>query len=201
MSLNIERCIRINEQGIAKNGMQLHAISPDATTAADVYRLLSYNYPKFFKMDELCKWAWLCAEVLLTETEGHLYDGLNKDNIAVVIATAHGCLETDKKYTTTISTIPSPALFVYTLPNIMLGEICIRHGFKGEQACLMQEGFDAEAIQFLVSDMLEQRGMDACLCGWADVTADKHELFFCWVTKHKKGIPFTADMMQQLMNS
>lgn len=180
--------------------MHWHAISP-GSNAADIYRSLAYNYPKFFKMDELCKWAWLGAEALLAEGEGHLYDRLNKNNIAVVLATAHGCLDTDKRYIETIKEVPSPAVFVYTLPNIMLGEICIRHGFKGEQMSLMQESFDADAIHFLVSDTLEQRGMDACICGWADVTGDKHEIFFCWVTKQGKGLPFTADMMQQLMNS
>ena len=30
---------------------------------------------------------------------------------------------------------PSPALFVYTLPNIVTGELAIRHQIYGETAC------------------------------------------------------------------
>lgn len=178
--------------------MPLHAIPANAD-AVDMYRMLSFNYPKFFKMDELCKCAWLGAELLLSDGVTHLYDGLNKNNIAIVLATANGCLDTDKRYMETLKTVPSPAVFVYTLPNIMLGEICIRHGFKGEQLSLMQETFDVQEIHFLVSDLLEQRGMDACLCGWADVKDDEHGIHFYWVTKHGKGLLFTPEIMQQLI--
>lgn len=164
----------------------------------DLYRLQGHNYMKFFKMDLLCKWAWLGAETLLVDNGTHVYDGIDKSKIAVVLMTGHGCIDVDKKYLASMSDIPSPALFVYTLPNIMLGEICIRHGFKGEQLCLVNERFDAEELHFWVTDLLEKRGMEACLCGWADAYDNNKDICFFWVTKQKGETPFTINHLNEL---
>ena len=165
-----------------------------------IYRQLQYSYPKFFKMDMLCKWAWLGAESLLSSAEGFLYDNIDKNKVAVVLCTSHGCIEVDKKYSETIATIPSPALFVYTLPNIMLGEICIKHGFKGEQACLVSEAFDSSELYFWITDLMEKRGMEACLCGWVDVVASEHDLCLFWITKGSTGTVFSTKTVEQLYN-
>lgn len=164
----------------------------------DVYRQLGFNYLKFFKMDVLCKWAWLSAEALLKNGDGFVYEGIDKNKVAVVLMTGNGCIDVDKKYLETVATIPSPALFVYTLPNIMLGEICIRHGFKGEQACLVSDGFDSNELYFWVNDLLQNRGMEACICGWVDATSEQHDTCLFWVTKQNGGIPFSANHLQQL---
>ncbi len=148
-----------------------------------VYEALHRAYPKFFKMDMLCKWAWLAAEYLLMTDEDPVYEGYDKDKTSVVLFTDAGCIEADRRYQETLATIPSPALFVYTLPNIMLGEICIRHGFKGEQLCMVQDRFDSTELLFWVNDLMIQKNMDACLCGWVDVTADVQDVCMFWVTR------------------
>ena len=152
-------------------------------------------------MDLLCKWAWLGAETLLMQNGVPVYGGVDKTKIAVVLMTNHGCLEVDKKYQETTNTIASPALFVYTLPNIMLGEICIRHGFKGEQACFVNDRFDVEQLHFWVNDLLHNRGMEACLCGWVDAVTDDHNISLFWVTKNGGGIPFDTDILQPFSTS
>ena len=93
-------------------------------------------------MDSLSKLGWLAAEILLK-------DSFNKEALSVrkmsglVFANANSSLDTDIKYYETAKDIASPALFVYTLPNIVIGEICIRHNFKGENAFFISEQFDA----------------------------------------------------------
>lgn len=175
-----------------KKPLAIDTSSPEAA-----YRSLPGNYPKFFKMDILSKWAWLGAEVLLKEGEGFLYEGKDKEKIAVVLATRHGCLDVDKRYQETVSEIPSPALFVYTLSNIMLGEICIRHGFKGEQTCLVQDSPDPAEIYFWVKDLLEHREMDACLCGWVDAYDHHASLNMFWIAKHGSGASFTPTALAE----
>ena len=136
----------------------------------EIYRTIQMNYPKFFKMDVLCKWAMIGAEYLLKKEEGYIYQGIDKEKVAVVLITKNGCLDVDKKYLESTKTIASPALFVYTLPNIMLGEICIKHGFKGEQLCIVQDDFDKEELNFWVNDLLKNRGMEACVYGFVDAS-------------------------------
>lgn len=167
---------------------------------ADMYRALRCSYAKFFKMDKLCKWAWLGAEALVKDTAGNwLYEGLDKRNIAVVIATKDGCLEVDHRYADSMQDIPSPALFVYTLPNIMLGEICIRHGFTGEQLCEVQDEFDVDNMLFWVHDLLTQRGASHCLFGWADAAGDQHQVTLFWANL-KALQNLTAAQLQSVHN-
>ena len=135
-------------------------------------------YPKFFKMDLLSRVAFLATELLKPD-----HAVVEKEKIAVVLSTHSGCLEADKKFEESRKTFASPALFVYTLPNIMLGEICIRNGFKGEQMCSIEERFNADWFLFYVSDLLKHREMDACLFGHVEALADKATADLFWVTK------------------
>jgi 3-oxoacyl-(acyl-carrier-protein) synthase len=98
------------------------------------YRELKISYPKFFKMDNLCKLAFLSAEVLLKDAG--LSSRYTPAETGLIIQNASSSLETDEKHQESISDrgnyFPSPSVFVYTLPNIMTGEIAIRHKIKGK---------------------------------------------------------------------
>lgn len=194
--LTITHFVRINNTKAEKDNTPL--LSSTARQQPDEwYRALAHPYPKFFKMDVLSKWAWLGTEILLSGQAGFVYEGLDKNNIGLVLTTTQGCLEVDKKYLQTVSEIPSPALFVYTLPNIMLGEICIRHGFKGEQLSQVTERFDGDAIWFWVNDLMRHKGMDACVCGYVDATDAGVDLCLFWVEKNKQGVAFTAAHLEK----
>lgn len=191
--MNISSYVHIDNTIARRDGHDLLENYDGAMPAEDMYRALSYSYMKFFKMDLLCKWAWLGAETLLQKDGTYLYEGIDKTKIGVVLMTAHGCLDVDEKYEQTMEDIPSPALFVYTLPNIMLGEICIRHGFKGEQLCMVTNDLDAEELHFWVNDLMQNRGMDACLCGWVDAYKENKDVCLFWVDKNITGIPFVKE--------
>ena len=93
------------------------------------YRHFAFDYPKFYRMDNLSKLGWLAAEVLFQDVSIKPYQ---PEDVGIVLANRSSSLDTDIKYFESVKTIPSPALFVYTLPNIVMGEICIRHVLKGE---------------------------------------------------------------------
>jgi hypothetical protein len=203
LNIVINNCVRITGREATRNGKALLSLNEgEALLPEDLYRSLQFSYPKFFKMDMLCKWAWLGAECVLGSEGKFLYEGMDRNKVAVVIFTSSGCLEADRKYQQSIKTIPSPALFVYTLSNIMLGEICIRHGFKGEQLCMVSEAFDPAEMYFWVSDLLNNRGMDACLCGWVEAEGDRKDVCLFWVGKEESGTEgFSAAAMRQHYNS
>lgn len=161
--------------------MRDDVLLPDKSNllAEDLYRDLKLSYPKFFKMDKLCKWAFVGSELLLSDVD---MTKLDRTKVGIVLGTSHGCIDVDKRYLDTI-VMPSPALFVYTLPNIMLGEICIRHGIKGEQLCMVNEEFDADELFFSVDQLFKHKGLEGCLCGWVDAAGDNHDVRLFWVTK------------------
>src|ERR1700722_9132791 len=152
------------------------------------YQQFGFQYPKFYKMDHLSKLGWLAAELLLRDEPGVL--DYEPGDVALVLSNANSSLDTDYKYYATVSDIPSPALFVYTLPNIMIGEICIRHKFKGENAFFVFESFDAGFIHQYVRDLMENATARACICGWVDVLGAEYKAVLFLVEKVASSIPF-----------
>lgn len=153
-------------------------------TIDDAYRVVGSSYPKFFKMDILSKWAWIATELLLKAPDTTWrYEGIDRSRIALILQTSDGCLEVDKAFQKSTEEIASPALFVYTLPNIMLGEICIRHGFKGEQLCEVVDQWNPSEASFYVRDLLQNRGMDAAIFGYVNATNHHHSIVLYWLEK------------------
>lgn len=155
------------------------------------YRHFEIQYPKFYKMDSLSKLGWLAAEVLLKKSfnAGEYEPGA----VGVVFANASSSLDTDIKYFETARDIASPALFVYTLPNIVIGEICIRHGFKGENAFFIFDAFDAGFMEQYVANLINCNILQACICGWVEILDDQYKTVLFLVEKDKsdQGSLFT----------
>jgi hypothetical protein len=162
-----------------------------------IYRNFEIDYPKFYKMDNLGKLGWLSAEILLK-------DSFNKgkydpEAVGVVLANASSSLDTDKKYYETVKDIASPALFVYTLPNIVIGEICIRHNFKGENAFFIFDEFNAGFIENYVSNLINNNTLQSCICGWVELLEDRYKSVLFLVEKEEAGqkILFTKENLNK----
>jgi hypothetical protein len=99
-------------------------------------------------------------------------------------------LDTDLSYNQTIKDksnyFPSPSVFVYTLPNILIGELCIRHGIKGENAFFIFNCFEPQKILDLVHLLLDKDRAQACLCGWVEVLEDNFESVIFLVEKEQR---------------
>lgn len=144
------------------------------------YKELEFNYPKFHKMDRLCKLAFVAANTLLKEDQ---LEGYAPTEIGVVMANSNSTLHTDSKYADSIKDrdnyFPSPAVFVYTLPNIMIGEICIKYKIKGESVFFVSNKFDKKMLLEQSQDMIESGAAKICLMGWVDYTeADYHAILY-----------------------
>jgi hypothetical protein len=163
-----------------------------------VYRHFKIDYPKFHKMDHLSKLGLLATEILLSDN--FTREKYRPENISVVFSNANASLDTDLNYWQSVKNIPSPALFVYTLPNIVIGEICIRNNFKGENAFFVQECFDAAFMQFYVSNLMDKHGPELCICGWVDILGEEYNAVVYLVEKEKQGnaIPFTFDNVNNI---
>ena len=108
-----------------------------------------------------------------------------KDNeIALLFANNNSSAQTDIKFQETYKDggIPSPSLFVYTLPNIPMGDIAIRNKWYGENMFTVAESFDAEYFSNYCNILLNKNA-ESALCGWLDVNDNKIEAFFFFVTK------------------
>lgn len=159
------------------------------------YDHISGQYPKFHKMDPLSKLGWLAAEVLLKETPLSNYP---PESVGLILANKSASLDTDFRYYETVKDIASPALFVYTLPNIVMGEISIRHGIKGENAFFTTDAFDRKFMVGYISQLFLENAVSACLCGWVEVMGPVYEVMLYKVERTSEGeLVFNADNLQK----
>lgn len=163
------------------------------------YDHFQINYPKFFKMDNLCKTGFLVAELLLRNQK--LNEKFQPEEIGIVFSNANSSLDTDIKYEASIATAPSPSLFVYTLPNVLIGEICIRHRIKGEAACFIFDIFDAIFQTNYLNSLFETEKVKTCIIGWADYYNGKAEAFFYLAERLEGEMKHDAKNIEQIWNN
>ena len=166
----------------------------------EAFRHLSVSYPKFYKMDRLSKLGFLGTEVLLQNSS--LLTRYTRDQVALVLANASSSLDTDLRFAESMKTIPSPALFVYTLPNIVAGEICIRHGLKGENAFFILPEFNAKQMADYVTQVMASEKTGACIGGWIEVMGEHHDVFLYLAEKERStiGVEHTAGQLHKIYN-
>lgn len=202
MEININAYTLIRPFEVVKNGEQL--VSAGAGPLPDFLRSLydrfAGQYQKFHKMDLLSKLGWLSTEVLLQDISLSQYA---PEDIALVFANRSASLDTDERYYETVSDIASPALFVYTLPNIVIGEISIRHKLKGENAFFVQDTFDTGMMTAYVEQLLATGAAKACVCGWIEQYHEDFEAAIFLIEGDARGValPFTAEQVEKLYQS
>jgi hypothetical protein len=166
-----------------------------------VYQYFKLNYPRFYKMDSLSKLGWLASEILFKDSFNS--DTYQPHQMGVVLANANSSLDDDIKYYESVKDIASPSLFVYTLPNIMIGEICIRNNFKGEHALFIQPEFDAGFMDKQVGYLLDKNILEACCCGWVDFLGPEYKAVLLLVEKKQSdtSLLFSEDNMNNIFNN
>lgn len=144
---------------------------------SESYKALAIVYPKFYKMDLLSRLGFLAVEWLSPEIDRN-----RPFDTGIICSTHQGCLEVDKAFNHSRETFASPALFVYTLPNIALGEICIRNQIKGPQVCLIEEGSNAELLCENALNLLSRGRARNCIVGHIDATEKLLFADMAWVS-------------------
>ncbi|HEX9980510.1 MAG TPA: 3-oxoacyl-ACP synthase [Flavobacterium sp.] len=141
------------------------------------YKHFGMEYPKFFRMDSLSKLAFLGAELLLKDE----VKPDSENDIALVFSNRSSSLDTDIRHQDSISDrenyYPSPAVFVYTLANICMGEISIRHQLKSENSFFIFAAFNREFLFSYSKVLIETGKAEKVLCGWVDYLNDDYEAF------------------------
>jgi 3-oxoacyl-[acyl-carrier-protein] synthase-1 len=175
----ISEC-QITNDMVVLNGQTIVTRAEESDTwLADIYHAIGMQYPKFFKMDNLCKAGTLAAEILLRDID---FDReAVKPDWAVVLMNSASSLDDDRHYQTTIQNAdnyyPSPAVFVYTLANIVTGEIAIRNKLGGESSFYVFPDFPQESAEQIVRQTFTANPeLTHILCGWVDYDEGKCEV-------------------------
>ena len=142
----------------------------------EAYKHLGENNMKFYKMDNLCKLGYVAAGYLLKDTN------YRPEEIGIILANASASLDTDCRHQAIINKegdkAASPAVFVYTLPNVVLGEICIRHKIQGENTFFVCQQSDIASLEDYARIVMAKGKLRTCIIGWCELLDGHYQAEF-----------------------
>lgn len=148
-----------------------------------LYRQMIGNYPKFYKMDGLSRLGFVASEILLnaekgdTDVERREEEGLLEER-AIIFFNHSSSIASDRNYKESINDknnyFPSPSIFVYTLPNIVTGEIAIRNHFHGETSFFILPDKDERMMEEILQASCRDAQSKSFLTGWIDYEDERH---------------------------
>ncbi len=142
----------------------------------EAFKNLHESNLKFYKMSDLCKLGYVAAGYLL---QGKSFE---PQEIGIILANASASLDTDIEHQIVIDKdgdeTVSPATFVYTLPNTVAGEICIRHKIQGENTFFIAPAYDEEKLTQYAHTVMRKGRLKACIVGWCELLGNPYQAEF-----------------------
>lgn len=176
VEITTRHTVSIRPEGVSVDGAEIETEGTGAEMLTAVYRSRVGDYPKFFKMDRLSRLGFLAAELL---TQADDAEDVNEADVterrAVVLFNTTSSVWADRKYLETIRPdhyFPGPSIFVYTLPNIVTGEIAIRRGLHAETSFFILPRHDAAREETLLRAVLADGSATTAITGYIDYERD-----------------------------
>lgn len=168
---------------------------------SEMYREKGISYPKFFKMDILSKSGFLAAEEVLGAAG--LRNEEPKPDMGIVLVNSTSSSADDVAFQRGLKDeeyFPSPALFVYTLSNIVCGEIAIRNRILGETSFYIDSAPCPERMIRYVKWTFADEMINKVLLGWVEVFEGGRNVTMMLVEKDSaEGEDFTVEYMEKIM--
>ncbi len=118
----------------------------------------------------LSKVGFLVSELMLREAGFDIET--KKEDMAIALFNRSASSDDDLLYLESIKDkdayFPSPSVFVYTLPNIVAGEIAIRNKILGETSFYVSKERDKQMIYQQVCNIMSRPSTKYILCGWCE---------------------------------
>ncbi|MDR1336045.1 MAG: hypothetical protein LBK22_04360 [Tannerella sp.] len=203
MDIRVKKYIRITSGKVWLNGTPAFESDRHGDSRAfltEVYHWLGADCRKFFKMDLLSKLGWLASEWLMAGFDPEQ----PKEDTGIVFFNSCSSLDTDIRFQETIrdreACFPSPAEFVYTLPNIVTGEVAIRHKIHGETAFYVLPRPDSRRMAAILCDTLPAAGLNCLLAGWLEACGETLDARLMLCGSGSDGLcPLDARSMKNLL--
>ncbi len=153
-----------------------------------LYKNFVGDYPKYYKMDALSRLGFVASELLLQAENRQRFE--RSGDRAILFCNHSSSLHADKLFLQSMGEgddyFPSPSVFVYTLPNIVTGEIAIRNGYQGETSFfILPEKNDQRIMELVRMAFVDQQTMSV-LGGWLDYEDECHYEADLFIAQRKR---------------
>lgn len=160
----------ITPQSVTLDGNDLDVDGTGTGILTHIYKTMIGGYAKYYKMDNLSRLGFVASELLLQAEGEPRYE--EREDRAVVLFNHSSSVDSDRKYMESIDTageyFPSPSVFVYTLPNIVTGEIAMRNKYYGETSFYILPMRDECMMERIVRVSFSDETTKSMISGWVD---------------------------------
>ena len=173
----IKSWCQIHSDTVSLNGETIQfQLSSGMCWKKQLYKNLDLDYPKFYKMDDLSKLCVLGVSML--EKDGAL-DEYGEEDVSMIFCNSNASTYTDILFKDSLEgQIPSPSLFVYTLPSVCIGELTILKQYYGSGCFYVSNCISSLPLKELIEIELS-KGYKSVLISWLDRSKEKDfALFF-----------------------
>lgn len=170
----IEHSVQITPHSVSIDGNNLDIQSVGNKILTEIYKRYIDSYPKYYKMDKLSQLGFIASELLLDQEHPRHEQCTDR---AVVLFNHTSSQWVDIEYEKSITVgedyYPSPSLFVYTLPNIVCGEIALRNGYHAETSFYIMNSKDETMMSKVLLSTFKDDTIQSILTGWIDYQDDQ----------------------------
>lgn len=164
--------VRITPDSASFDGAGIPVVSRGQALLTELFKNRLADSQKFYKMDLFSRLVFVAAGMLMKEG----CDDLDPASTAIVLFNGTSSILADRQHLGTFPSpeefYPSPSVFLYTLPNVVLGEVAATFGIKGETTFIILPGRDEAMMQKVVDATLSGSAPSALITGWADCSAE-----------------------------
>ncbi len=179
---NVSSSVRVDYRELASFDIRNDGQTDFGTRIRDLYKSLGESNMKFFKMDNLSKLGYVASCLLLKD----ITLDMPAHRIGLIVSSRSSSLDTDINHQRILEqNLPegtSPAVFVYTLANVVAAEIAIKHKFQGELNVFVSEEKNMDFMKEYSQKLIEDNVCDAVIYGWCELLGNEYEADFKLLT-------------------
>ena len=169
---NVVKRLKITPDGLSVDDKAVPLETSGASLITEIYKKYIADGSRFFKMDLYSRLAYVGTSLLAKDSlEGH-----DPEDRALFVFTQNGSVLADRKHLSTFSNpeefYPSPAVFINTLPNVVLGEIAVKNSIKGETTLVLLPARDEAAMDRIMDATVTATRPAVVIYGWVDCAAE-----------------------------
>lgn len=164
--------IHVTPDAVTVNGTDIQCGEKGGAMLTALFKERIADGPKFFKMDLFSKLVYVSVSLLADN--GKAID--DPGSAAMVLFNRSSSIVADRQHLGTFSTpgefYPSPSVFLYTLPNVVLGELASRYGIKGETSFFILPEKDWTMMDTIIGATLAKTTASSLVSGWVDCSGE-----------------------------
>ena len=166
------KSLRITPDSLVVDGQAVPLEARGSSLVTEIFKKYLADGSRFFKMDLYSRLAYVGTSLLAKDT----LDAYDPEDRALFVFTQNGSVLADRKHLSTFSDpkefYPSPAVFINTLPNVVLGEIAVKNSIKGETTLVLLPDREETVIQQIMEASMSATRPGVVIYGWVDCDAE-----------------------------